>query len=326
MENHFVTKSRVASGTFFSFWEKIYTGKDIYKEEKNVLKKFRFVKYFKVQANLSVDRVALYKDIQGEKVVVKKLAFRYKNLAYHHMYHEASIFQKLKEYTYRDKKISKYTIAFPKVIYISERKQTLYVVTEYIPGKKLEEFSKKIKKEVLLLSIDAYSKMPQIKQIPRLSHRAMIFSFPLYLIISILRWPEGRTQLIKLLWYFYRDSIFFPTKYITYVLSHRDLHTDNIILSGRKAVILDTEVSKITEKGTDLAIAARLFFGELGESEIRKILHTYLKTDYDYKQFIYLTIFYTIQVLTFEHKKNKQFDDAKTYTMFLINSFIPDRN
>jgi thiamine kinase-like enzyme len=122
---------------------------------------------------------------------------------------------------------------------------------------------------------------------------------------------------------FYKNYLATIQEKNIYGLIHRDLHSRNILLDKEDIIITDWEGAVVTDYLYDLVMITRLYMKELTLEERIKLLRVELKTTAQKKRFMYLTLFYSIQTLGVDKKKDLSYIHTKEYLDEFENHIIP---
>ena len=122
---------------------------------------------------------------------------------------------------------------------------------------------------------------------------------------------------------FYKNYLATIQEKNIYGLIHRDLHSRNILLDKEDIIITDWEGAVVTDYLYDLVMITRLYMKELTLEERIKLLRAELKTTAQKKRFMYLTLFYSIQTLGVDKKKDLSYIHTKEYLDEFENHIIP---
>lgn len=287
----------------------------------------KFVKRLKPASEKLASRTALYKDIHNKKYVVRSMNYRFETLEYHQLKNEKNIFALLSKITNEKKHVL--GISFPKIIWERDDSNTYTLVREYSEGTFLKDSSGKEKINTLRVCLKDFKKLTrymsrdQISHISKRSPYLMIVLFPLYVIRALLKDPQLLAVSMQLSYIFYTNAFRQLIKKPSYVLAHRDLHSENIVIQKHKISIIDPEITLLAEEQTDLAIVARYYIDEIGTYGVLSLLDEFVKEDSQKEQFLRLTIFYAFQMLAFVPKKHYQYPMAQRYIQQLKENIIP---
>lgn len=163
-----------------------------------------------------------------------------------------------------------------------------------------------------------------LASLPHKSAVNTIITFPIYLGIACLKNPKRMFAYIQLAILFIRNIRIGAIVSPQYVLTHRDLTSENILRTpdGLPAII-DVETAIMAEKLTDLSLFPRFYMRELKPEAIRTYLSTHLYEPDDIADFIRLTIYYSIQMLCIEKKNSEYFEEAELYIDHFLTDLLP---
>lgn len=185
---------------------------------------------------------------RNKKVIVKTYQGDLKTLDYYILKNEIIVSRILNEV--RQRVIKKLPdelkeIKMPKIVFVKESKSKLFVGFEYIN-------SVTLKSQPIRNRINTYFKVikflrfigknmtnNEINQISRREPSTLINLYPFMIVKSSLTHPQTIWKLLKGIPAFYRMSNL--VKKLKIVLSHRDLHLENILVSNKGIYIIDLE-------------------------------------------------------------------------------------
>lgn len=286
--------------------------------------KYKLIKSFdKFSDQKFSNHVGLYKDPLGKKVIIRRFNYRFKNLKYFQILSEVNLLKLLNSVR------NKQNIHFPKLIQLDQKKGEINLVREYFKGKRLNNFDSHTKVKILKRCMDllgTYSEELLKKtdfQLPKRSPLEMMLFTPFYFLKSVLKDKANFKLYVKLVLIFYKSCFSLNLFNGKYVIAHRDLHSDNILINGKKIQILDPEVAMLAEEDTDLAIIARYYLSELEEQDYMELIKSRVK---DKSSFLRTTIFYSFRLLDNESIEDKYFLEAKDYLKTLSSKILPALN
>ncbi len=261
-----------------------------------------------------------------EKVFIKKYVFECKGLRYGSLINELGILTLLNKYNLFTIKEDNFVIpALKRVI----RKETeITILCEYKEGTKLLDFDSKTKISAIKKILDAMHVINKtiINEIPKLPHRRTYIlagSFFYFWLKYTFKESHNIKKSISYLISFYKNYLATIQEKNIYGLIHRDLHSRNILLDKEDIIITDWEGAVVTDYLYDLVMITRLYMKELTLEERIKLLRAELKTTAQKKRFMYLTLFYSIQTLGVDKKKDLSYIHTKEYLDEFENHIIP---
>lgn len=179
--------------------------------------------------------IGIYKNKKGEKVVIKKHNYKFKDLDYYYLLNETKILGTFKSSIIREIKCdSGINIRITKLIDFNDAKGQIYLVVEFAEGIPIEQLSEDKMVKILDCIIPAldkvYKQMPPriTNTIPKRTNRSFLLSFMFYLIKSVIRDLRNSPLYIKLAFEFYYNYLLSGSKQ-EFTLSHRDLSEGNIL-------------------------------------------------------------------------------------------------
>lgn len=325
MQLHFFTTRNYIKSFFLSKLE-FFLGQG-WGVEKNDFDNFQFIDFLKDEGIKNKTRIGIYQAAGRQKVIIKHLTYKVKNLLYEQILNEASMLRILEPF--HSESSNDIIVRFPKILDVISGKNNIALVREYIAGESLNnfpiEFKLKVIKEFLRLMLIISARLDKkVKKIlPKRSNLLMIISFPIYVFRAIARdWRHakyyfgGALIFGKFIRYF---SIFYPN----YVLAHRDLHLKNIIVNGKQAVVIDHELCVLAEAETEIAIIFCQCWREFGIATIIKFLQETFVSAEQKKKFAVLSVYYTVQFLTIQPKDAEVYHQLREYLEILLKKILP---
>lgn len=324
MENHFLTTQNLLKGKILGFFEQFLVSQKVYKDENN--KRYKKIRDLNAGPYHPDSTIGIYEASNKKKVIIKIFHYKLHNLNYEHVVNEANILKLLNNSEYSQ--TTKVKVGFPKFYEFFSSNDTLTLVTEYVKGRNLSLFSNDVKKKTILECVNFLNSISEkidrrnLKNLPKRTPSHIILTFPIYFTIALLKNFKSFKDFFKLVIIFYVNYLNSGFGNPEYVITHRDLHPQNIIVSDKNIFIIDPEMCALLEKGTEIAITLRLYIRELGFKIVDEILKEVLKTTRQRKKFIGLTIFYTIQTLAIENPNNPEYLDAHMYMKYILNGIM----
>lgn len=283
---------------------------------------FEFVKSYNEHADKKFSNwVGLFK--RGtDKYVVKHLKFKFKNLKYYQLRHEAEVLQTLAKI--KPSEVNGFRITFPQLYSLIEKNDSITLIRHYVSGTSITELPIEEQKVIL----DAYIKGMRLINsqtidssidLPRIHNNRYATLFFVYIIQSIIKDWKNLKMYLSLGFDFYKNYLL-RKKQAKLCFAHRDLHDNNILVSGKNIYVIDLEVSEFTEEETDLAIIARYYLPTLGIQKISELIKSNLSTRQMKHNFNFLTIFYSIQLIASEKLNDFYSIQANEYLQVFLNS------
>jgi thiamine kinase-like enzyme len=322
-----LSQKNLFAGIFFSILEK-YSGYSANKYIK--VSKSTLVKDLDNKRDTRFHHsIRVIKGKDKQLYVEKHLVFKYKNMKYLQFLNEIIMLDILTTYG------NNLTISFPRLRSSRIERNSISMKLDFIKGKELDKKTSRNELITIIKNIaESYESLTRrlpmrvIKTLPKRTFAETITSYPIYLFVALVKDPKNISLYLDLSinYYLHVFEQISSEKKITYILAHRDLHGNNIIIKNKKIHILDNEISCLAEKYTDLAIMSR-YYG------FTQLLNYSLANNFEMKSFLRLSIYYTVQAIAFESKDNEFYEETKLYLYFLHtleqknNSFryIPDR-
>jgi len=183
---------------------------------------------------------------QHKKFFIKSWSGKVKDLSYYYLLNEFYL------QSYLNQKISTQYFAFPTSVDLISHPQTLSAVFEYIDGHSLEKAPIHQQVEVIESIIKELAKFSSpANPLSRRGQFQYILMLPFIYLASLIIRPlslrQSNLALLKCLRSFFSDN--FAVKLS---LAHRDLTPDNVIISGKKIYLLDSENIILTWPNYDL--------------------------------------------------------------------------
>lgn len=293
---------------YFEFFERRF--ENVIRHEEIVLNNYMLVRWIKKQDRDNLYSVGIF--IRGnQKVIAKILRYNHQNLSYIQLKNEICSIKLLSSILKINKKYS-----VPKIIKISDRERRVILVTEYIAGNTTDNYSSESNFEILNNLLNFFSNINLGKKKDLLSKNYPILLFIAifyYTLIALFKNFSAYKQIINLsLLYLANISIFdlFRPKY---EVSHKDLHPKNLIVRNGKIVLIDTEYLSLSPKFTDISISLRHFSDILTPAQLVATLNNFIHSEKDFKAFITLSSFYTLQILAVDSKGGIDYEKAIKY-------------
>ncbi len=323
MDDHFLTTQHYIKGKFLSALEKLFSRM---LGESDSLSDYRLLKWVKKQNKHNLSSVGFFKSKDNKKVVVKNIKFILKNLIYEQLINEANMLKLFSALKPRRR------VRFPKVYDLIETSTEMTLVTEFIEGESLRkrdsEFKAKILEEILgdFAAMSRSINRKTLRALPKRSSMYIALSFPIYMAIVLLQDLKNTKYYIRLSYDFIINCFSLGIWKTNYIIAHKDLHSENIIISGNDAVIIDPEVSVITCAETDIAHIARYYAGEISKHDLVNLLSNVLANKEQKNNFIALTIYYSIQMMAIRRKNDPDYIEAKNYLFKYFYPIVEDIN
>lgn len=199
--------------------------------------------------------VARYKNKKDQIVIVKMWQGGFKNFSYHTLKNEMIIYQQLTEVQKRlaTKKPKKYkNISIPKLIFSRETKSSLLIAVQYVEGSDLRSVPSEARFDVYqkavsyLRFLEKHMSQTERRKITRRTPQENIAIYPLVLLKAIMTHPKEAVIFMQGVPLFVRNiPVMLKSK--TYILTHRDLHSNNILKHRGKVSIIDFEFAIDTD-------------------------------------------------------------------------------
>lgn len=319
----FITVSKILYGHFsnFIFREKINL------KEFPIIQGYKLVKPIRIQNGDDQNSVGIYQNKNKEKVIIKSLSYKKNILAANQLRHEGTILNLLQSYEYSSgtKKVK-----FPKLYEIIENPGSISLVMEFITGEPIAELTTATKLTLLNDCVNTFEKVTAgvssdlLAKLPKRTKLFMMTTFPGYLLMALRQNFELLNLLLKVTFQFYKYSVISLFKQSKYILTHKTLHGDNIIVAEYSATIIDPQVCVLAEEFSEIAIIPKFYLKDAGIIEIKKFLLKFLHSEDEVKNFFRLSIYYTVQTLALTGREYTDYNDAKKYLEILNNNLFKD--
>jgi peptidoglycan/xylan/chitin deacetylase (PgdA/CDA1 family)/thiamine kinase-like enzyme len=269
------------------------------------------------------NRVGIYKNAGGRKVVIKKVIYSIENLDSIYLRNEAYILKTLK-------KVKLHKI-FPTFTDFIESENQVAFITEYFEGKNVDTLDKKIRCEIAAKALSVLRLLSKdlekenFYNLPIRKPFYYLLSFPLSLVKVIQKNPSSIFKYLKF-------SIWFYTNYSCVALGdfklgfvHRDLYPDNILYSfkNKEIKIIDWESAIVSDNLYDLSQIAMIYTQDFGSENMIKILGKYLTNNSEKRRLIGLAVFNSIQVLGNNQVNHPVFKQTEEFLDILASDFAP---
>lgn len=261
------------------------------------------------------NKVGLYTDSTNKKVIIRTFAYTFKSLKYWQILHEAHILTLLHKLYSKNRT----TISFPKLYESRDTGKILTVVREYVQGKSLGELSPQKQTTYLKQILQAFKSLTEsmtnqdTNELPIRTSLQITLGYFYFTIKAIFFNPHILPIAVTTTQKFIHASLYCWCFGVKYILAHRDLNEDNIYISNGRAYIIDNELCLLAEEQTDLSIITRIYFTQLGLSNIYSMLSTILKSPAQKHSFVRLSLYYAIQSLASESISSNEYKTSLKY-------------
>lgn len=320
---HFLTYKYLLIGKFFDWPERWYMRYQTIPDAEESTHLHLLESYDAHKDQQYSGHVGLYETKNGQRVVAKILSYRFKNLKYQQTIHEVSCMRFLEKLSLTQ---NQSYIRFPRLLNFSDTGRRIVVAREFFDGKPLDESTREQIFTALKRCINGLQQITVrsdktllMKKLPRRTPQLLYWMFMPYLLKASAKNIRFVFSYIKLAYWFYRLN---GAASHDVVFAHRDLHSQNIIMIDDIPAIIDFEVAALAEPETDLAIVIRHYAKTLGLDLTLRLIYESTKNRLEIKNFLRLTIFYTIQVLSLEPKHLPFYQNGQEYVKLLNAIFI----
>ncbi len=308
MDSRFLTLQSCIQGIFVNFAEPIFWR---VKEPASIPAEYRLVRWIKRQGGDNIASVGIFEDAQGVRVIIKHLSHRWKTLDYRYILNEVSILAAARDWRYISQDGRQ--IRLPALREFRDLPGELIVVKEFVDGETLDTVSAAEQQAVTLDCLEALRSLgsSMVHSMGKRTAWQIGLSFPLYWVRAFMKDPFRAPLLLRLFFLFYRQ---WPsTMRSSYAVTHRDLHTKNILVSGSSVTILDLESMVLCNEETDLALTARFNLKGWGASAVRSFLSSVAATPESKRNFSALSIYYGVQIMVTDRINGVDYREALNY-------------
>lgn len=276
----------------------------------NGIGKYRLVSKISKANDFKNFAMAIYKDEKGKKVFVKTWRGKTKNFPYYSLINEYNMAKALSK---KISKASKGEFRIPKPIGYLKTQNSLTVISQYVKGKPLSDFSIKKQSKVIVKIISLFTNLtPKLdendkKYIKKRNRLFYLLSLPIIFLYSFLFEKEDK----KIIFYSFLKTYLYAFSVLRnkeYSLAHGDLHPNNIIVSESAIYILDLEHMKYTFSDYDLNYLS------IGKKNTNMFLGI-IKNRKNFFQNAFLRLYIAMQFSTIVDPKTHQ----RTYFNYLKN-------
>lgn len=319
----FITISKIFYGYFCNF---IY-GEKINLEEFPVIQGYELVNPLRIQSGDDQNSVGIYQNEERKKVIIKSLTYKKNLLAASQLKHEGSMLDLLQEYQYSGKL---HKIRFPKLYEVINKPGSISIVMEFVEGKPIAELDAVTKLRILEDCINCFKQtthaLPSevFSKLPKRTKLFMTITFSVYLLFALKQNFKLLGLLLSVTIQFYKYTMVAFFQKTSFILTHKALHEENVIVSGRSATIIDPQTGILAEEFSEIAIIPKFYLKDTGIIEIRNFLLKFLHSEDEVKNFFRLSIYYTVQTLALTGRGYTDYNDAKKYLQILNNNLFKD--
>lgn len=308
MKHQFFTLTSCFQGIFLSGIESVFATTQ---REPSIPETYRLIRWIKRQGGDNDSSVGIFEDRSGRRVILKHLRYRWENLVYRQMMNEASLLELFAGWSYAAK--SGRTVSFPILREVRDLPGELILVKEFEKGEVLENESPEVQTAVVSDSLEALRSLTSRNQLTIGKRTAwqIGFSFPYYWLRAFFRVPEHAKLMAALGVTFYR--YWSSTIGRELVVTHRDLHSKNILVDGQKVTILDLEIMVMCTRETELALIACLKHRHWGDGLVRQMLTAHLDTETAKQSFAALSIYYAVQMIVMDRANGPYYGESLSY-------------
>ncbi|HVZ12492.1 MAG TPA: polysaccharide deacetylase family protein [Patescibacteria group bacterium] len=323
MEEHFLTAKYYLKGSIMGAYERLFK-KSPRPSDVNRVAGYKLVNLIKAQNDESWTSVGVFSSKKNKKAIIKTVEFGAKNLAYEQLLNEGNMLKLLSNLP------GKKTVAFPKVLEFISNIASLHLVTELIDGTPLVKVSEKVKVVTIKGILEDFKNISKnipsetLRKLPKRSSLQITLTFPVFLTLVTLRDFKNIKSYFSYLRSFlslYANSSIFRTQYI---LAHKDLHSQNILIKGKKAYVIDPEICVLADPETDAAHSVRYFSEELPHKTLVELFGSFFDKPQEKKKFVALSIYYAIQMMAIRAKNDPDYIEAENFLKKHMESVAVD--
>lgn len=267
----------------------------------------------------------------GTSYVVKQHTFTRTDLDLVYMQNEVAMLKLFSPVSEFD--TSKQTATVPKLIEVIEKKDSLTVVLEKVPGKHLELYSEDKKPAILNKSLAMLTQMTknlpkdELNRIPHRGPFSYATTFPMLFLQALLKEKNMFPVYFRLFIAFWKNFIAsYALAPMPLALAHRDLSSINIMYddASKRITLIDLENFVFTDSLFDLATIAKAYDREMSKEAMLAFLRSNLKNDNETTRFLALNIFFTFQTLALGDPAKPWYQEGKRYLATLSTFLIPE--
>lgn len=308
MKHQFLTLTSCFQGIFLNGIESIFVAQ--YREP-SIPETYRLIRWIKQQGGDNVASVGLFEDQSGERVILKHLQYRWKNLAYRQILNEASLLELFAGWSYLAK--SGRTVSFPTLCEVKDFSGELILVKKFEEGEMLDVMLSERQAVVVADCLDALRSLTSSNQLPIGERTAweIGLSFPLYWLRVFWKTPKHARFMVSLFVAFYRHWL--GTLGRVVVVTHGDLYAKNILVNDQRVFILDLESMVLCPRETELALVTRFNHQHWGDVLVRQMLTTDLDTEVAKQSYAALSIYYAVQIMVTDRTTGPYYEEALNY-------------
>lgn len=308
MKHQFLTLTSCFQGIFLNGVESVF---GVSHREPSIPETYRLIRWIKRQGGDNIASVGIFEDRSGKRVILKHLQHRWKNLAYRQMLNEVSLLKLFAHWSYAAR--SGRMVSFPVLREVKDLPGELIVVKEFEEGEILEVESSETQVAVIADCLAALRSLTPGNQLPIGERTAwqIGLSFPYYWLRAFLKIPKCARLMIALWTTFYRH--WSGTIERTGVVTHRDLHSKNILVDDQKMLILDLENMVLCTRETELALVVCLKHRHWGDSLVHRMLVAELDSEAAKRSFAALSIYYAVQMIVMDRTTGHYYKESLDY-------------
>lgn len=308
MNHQFLTLTSCLQGIFFNGIESVF---NVPLREPSIPEDYQLIRWIKQQGGDNIASVGIFEDRSGKRVILKHLQYRLQNLTYRQMLNEAGLLGLFAGWSHTAE--SGRTVSFPVLRAVMDLPGELILIKEFEEGEILETESAEVEMSVATDCLEALRSLTSQSQ-SSLGERTawqIGLSFPFYWLRAFLKTPK-RVKLMTILWAtFYRH--WSATIGREVIVTHRDLHSKNILVNGQKVFILDLESMVLCTRETDLALVVRFNHEHWGDIPVHRLLVADLDTEVARQSFAALSIYYAVQMMVTDRTTGPYYKESLDY-------------
>ena len=238
--------------------------------------------------------------------------------------HEAGMLDLLQKVTENEQSCE---VNFPKFVRYEEAPRHAYLELSFIPAQKVVANPAMLVRQLVRIISGLQfvgTKMLETGAqmfLPQKGMASIVLCFPCHTIKLFLRGLIPFSFVRLLLAYFYH-TLWNAWGSAQYTFSHRDIHSENVIVNGDKLYLIDPAVAVWSFQETDAAIAARNYFGKLGEPGLRSLLRKLQAEHINETWFWLLSVYNTVHYLSYTNPTARYYQSALMYLHYLESNVL----
>lgn len=330
IQGRFLTVSVLIGGYVFNKIESLFSRREVGVCPETI-GKYSLVKVLTRASSSNPTTTGKYIDAESINRVVRVLPYRYRNMTYWTMVHEASVMEATRHLSKQS--LSGRKIRFQHPVSFFEFGKQLVFVKEFTEGEVLGSLPLSSQAVILrecrdfLESLTEISYPKELSLIPKRSNIHLLLTFFPHLINAFLKKNLQLKEVVVLGRFFLHTLLSLPLFRTQYVLTHRDLHPKNIIINDAEIVIIDMATCLLSQKGTDLAKGVWSCSAEASISLLKESLYRETRKD-EQRKLIALLVYYGVQRLSIMSRDSEYYPSTRKCLRMFFEDIVPslDKN